>query len=228
MPHETYRAVKLPRRKIASPHSAEKPAPILDPELHALSKISHKNITRLFESFRIPAKQGFCMITELVPEHLPLDGYVLASCASERCRNDAVVRAAAVREFARKVFLIVDALVHMHDDAKLIHFDLKPDNILVSHDGRPYVTDLGFARDTSKYSADEPVEVGFTYKYSHFRLHDINQGARVTTVPEKSKNVLFGKELHPRFDLFAFGRTIQEVLKTLEDVYGKSIYSDYT
>lgn len=116
----------------------------------------------------------------------------------------------------------------MHEDAQLIHFDLKPDNILVSSDERPYVTDLGFARDMTKYGPQEKVEVGFTYKYSHWRLHDVNQGARVTTVPEKSKNVLLGRELHPRFDLFAFGRTLQEVLKQIEDVYGKGIHSDYT
>jgi len=228
IPHNTRRAIKLPRLKITAPQASEKPLPVLDPELHALSKVSHKNITRLFESRPLHEKRGYCMITELVPEHLPLDLYAISKCGSEACKRDPGLRERALISFAAQLFAIVDALVHMHEDAQLIHFDLKPDNILVSNEERAFVTDLGFARDLSKYGPDDPVEVGFTYKYSHWRLHDVNQGARITTVPEKSKNTLWGRELHPRFDIFAFGRTLQEVLKELENVYGRSVYSDYT
>lgn len=228
VPHETRRVVKLPRRKIWEPPIAGRTTPVLDPELHALSKVSHKHITRLYESFGLGSGQGYCMVTELVEEHDPLDRYAVNKCCSEECRRNALKREEAIKLLALQIYRISDALVHMHDDAGLIHFDLKPDNILVSRSGRPFVTDLGFARDVSKYKPGEKVEVGFTFKYSHWRLHDVGQGARVTTVPEKSKNWLWGHELHPKFDIFAFGRTIQEVLKGLDEVYGEEVYSDYT
>ena len=168
------------------------------------------------------------MVTELVENHSPVDEFAFHLCCSDRCRQNDLERSAALRELATKIYNIADALDHMHEDASLIHFDLKPDNILVSESGRPFVTDLGFARDVSRYKPDDTVEVGFTFKYSHWRLHDVAQGARVTTVPEKSKTWLTGKELHPRFDIFAFGRTLQEVLRVLEKEYGEGIYSEYT
>ena len=115
----------------------------------------------------------------------------------------------------------------MHDIAKLLHFDVKPDNLLVSNDGRPYVTDLGYAREFTKYKSDELVKIGFTWKYAHPFLTDPDHGARVTQDPAKSKNKILGKQLSQIFDLFAFGRTIQEVLKKIENIYGSSIDSLY-
>jgi serine/threonine protein kinase len=228
IPHDTRRVVKLPRKKLYEPQPSDKPLPVLDPELHALSKVSHKHITRLYDSFNLGVGRGYCMVTELVESHVPLDKYAVERCCSEECRGNVLKRAEALKHLALQIYKITDAMVHMHDDARLIHFDLKPDNILISNSDRPFVTDLGFARDISKYGPTERVEVGFTFKYSHWRLHDVGQGARVTTVPEKSKNWLRGEELHPKFDIFAFGRTLQEVLKNLDNVYGEEVYSDYT
>jgi HD superfamily phosphohydrolase len=228
IPHNNRRIIKVPRKKISNPLPNSKPSPIVDPELHALSKISHKNITRLYDSHPLGPGKGHCMITEIVEDKKSFDEYARMLCGSELCRQNELERARALAHLAQKTYEIVDALLHMHKEAGLIHFDVKPDNILVSKNDRPFVTDLGFARDINKYGPDEKVEVGFTYKYSHPRLHEIAYGAIVTRVPEKSKNWLEGKELEPKLDVFAFGRTIQELLKTLETIHGESIYADYT
>lgn len=116
-------------------------------------------------------------------------------------------------------YQIVDALDYMHTSAKLLHFDVKPENILVTSKGRPFLTDLGFARDLNRYGVDEKVEVGFTWKYAHPKLTNPQDGARISRVPEKAKRFLRGDELTPRFDIFAFGRTLQEVLGKLELEY---------
>src|SRR5205085_8784990 len=79
-----------------------------------------------------------------------------------------------------------------------------------------------------KYAADEQVEVGFTWKYAHKVLIDPHHGARVSHTAPKSKNILLGKQITPIIDLFAFGRTLQEVLFRIKRVYGASINSDYT
>lgn len=168
------------------------------------------------------------MVTEFVAEHRPLDKYAEDLCCNSICRRNELRRSEALLELARQLHRVVTAFVHMHVEADLFHFDVKPDNLLISKDNRIYVTDLGFARDCTRYRPQEIVEVGFTFKYSHPRLHDVNQGAVVTRVPEKAKNKLLGQELHPRFDIFAFGRTLQEVLKRIELYYGEGVYSEYT
>lgn len=52
-------------------------------------------------------------------------------------------------------------------------------------------------------------------------------GARVSSDPRRSKNTIPSERLLPIIDVFAFGRTLQEVLKQLEMVYGDRIYSNY-
>jgi serine/threonine protein kinase len=226
-PHDARRAIKVPRYHIYAAGPDGAPRPPDDPELHALSKVSHQHITRLFDSYELPEHRGFCTITELVEGHTPFDVYALRICGSSECRKDIGSREASFRLLATKIFEAADALLHMHRDHSLIHFDVKPDNIIVSDSDHLYISDLGFARDMSRANPLVPVEVGFTFKYAHPDLHDIDKGAVVTSVPEKSKNRLAANKLTPVFDLFAFGRTIQEVLRKLEGVYGDSLYSSY-
>ena len=90
----------------------------------------------------------------------------------------------------------------MHDTAKLLHFDLKPDNVLVSDEDRAFVTDLGFARDFTRYTPEDIVKIGFTWKYAHPNL--TARGARISQTQAKAKNEIPAKQLKPIIDLFAF------------------------
>ena len=45
-PFSTRRAIKIPRKRLFDMVTKEPPTVDVDPELHALSKISHENITR--------------------------------------------------------------------------------------------------------------------------------------------------------------------------------------
>lgn len=227
-PFGTQRAVKLPRRRQYISEGDEDQPPEIDPEMHALSKVSHKNITRLYDSHHLAQGRGFCYVTEYVESPQPLHLYAKAICTDETCRQDDFILAEQLRRLGMVVREIADAIAYMHETAKLLHFDLKPDNILVSEAGRPFVTDLGFARDFSRHNPDDTVEIGFTWKYAHPTLTDPYRGARVTQSPAKSKNTIRGRDLVPLIDLFAFGRTLQEVLKNVEREFGSSIYSFYT
>jgi len=227
-PFSTRRAIKIPRKRLFDMVTKEPPTVDVDPELHALSKISHENITRLYEAHALSGGRGYCMITEYVCNPRPLDKFAYELCCSQQCRKNAVLRASALKQLAAVVYEVIDALSYMHKTAQLIHFDIKPDNILVSDSGKAFITDLGFARDITKYGPGKDVSIGFTWKYAHPLLTDPDQGARITRNPARAKNTIPSDQLLPSIDLFAFGRTIQEVLKRLEDVYKETIHSDYT
>jgi HD superfamily phosphohydrolase len=227
-PFGTRRAIKLPRKRIYEAVKTSDELPKVDPELHALSKVSHQNIIRLYEAIPLGEHQGYCIITEYVESPRSLDNFATDLCCTEECRKNDLLRADALKALAQKIYAVVDGLLYMNTVANLIHFDVKPLNILVSREGQPFITDLGFARDVAKYQAEEKVEVGFTWKYAHADLLDPHHGARVSHTAPKSKNILLGSQLKSNLDVFAFGRTLQEVLYRLKDVYGDSINSDYT
>lgn len=48
------------------------------------------------------------------------------------------------------LFQLAEGLVYLHDHGKL-HLDIKPSNVLVTHDGRVVVLDLGLVADASAY-----------------------------------------------------------------------------
>lgn len=227
-PTGSHRALKFPRCRVYDSKPTDTSFPEIDPELHALEKTSHQNITRLYEAFLLPNQRSYCMITEYIFKSEPIDEYAQTLCCTTECRNSVRALNDSLRKLALILYQIADALHYMHTVPTLLHFDIKPENILVTPDGVPYVTDLGFARDLSKYKDDMVAEVGFTWRYAHPRLTEIYAGARVSKVPEKAKIPMPGKELGPIFDVFAYGRTVQEVLGKLLLEYGEQIHSLYT
>jgi HD superfamily phosphohydrolase len=224
------RALKLPRARLYQASSGDPARDVvveLDPELRALEKLSHQNITRLYEAFALPNGVHHCVITEYVPSSKSLDKYVVGLCCNIECRTSQQRLSSALRDLSHIVYQIADAVWYMHNTAELLHLDLKPENILVTPDGIPFVTDLGFARDISNIAVDTPVEVGFTWRYAHPKLTDPHAGARVSRVAEKAKKAIPANELTPVLDVFAFGRTLQEVLGYLDAEYGEYIHSFY-
>jgi HD superfamily phosphohydrolase len=228
-PFGVRRAIKFPRKRtFDDAHANSDEIPLIDPELDALSKVSHEHITRLYDAIRIGETAIYCAITEYVTDPQSLDDYAVALVCADDCRRDEHRRAVAMKQLAGLLYDLANGLLYMHTQASLIHFDIKPLNLLVSSSGKAYITDLGFARDTRKYSPADQVEVGFTWKYAHKVLIDPHHGARVSQTAPKSKNILLGAQITPLVDLFAFGRTIQEVLFRIKRVYGSGINSDYS
>ena len=228
-PSGGYRALKFPRKKQYTDAKIDPSIVEIDPERQALEKVSHQNITRLYEAFSLPNAISYCMITQYIPggSDNTLDNYTSKLVCTPECQSNPEQLNRALKSLVRIIYHIGDALLYLHNEVKLLHSDIKPENILISPTGVPYVTDLGFARELVGHAPDEDVEIGFTWKYAHPRLQDPHRGAKVTNVPQKAKTPIKGGELSAIFDIFAFGRTLQEVLGLIFIEYGERIQSNY-
>jgi serine/threonine protein kinase len=109
-------------------------------EVEIIARLRHPNIVAVHESRTIGADTGgagarVALVMEYV-DGVPLDQWKPPGAATEAERLRAVLR----------VFVAVCAGVHHAHLNGVIHRDLKPDNILVTKEGRPVVLDFGIAK----------------------------------------------------------------------------------
>lgn len=99
-------------------------------EAKAAAKLSHPSIVNVYDE----GEEG--NIHYIIMEYV--DGYTL----KEVIQRDGRLKPA---DAAQIVLQICDALVHAHGQ-KIIHRDIKPQNIIITGEGRVKVTDFGIAR----------------------------------------------------------------------------------
>ena len=146
-----------------------------------LSKMAHPGIVNVLESFEA---KGTCYYSM---EYLP--GGTL----------DAKVRGAGLPE-AEALPLIAkigEALSYMHD-RKMMHLDLKPNNIMLKSDGTPVIIDFGLSKqyDTSG-EPESSTTIGLgTPGYA----------------PIEQANQTSGRTFQPTIDIYALGATLYKML----------------
>ena len=96
---------------------------------------------------------------------------------------------------------VADGLAKAHD-AGIVHRDVKPENLMVSHDGFAKILDFGLAKLTDEASAAQNTRTE----------HDTRPGSVMGTVAYMSPEQAQGLALDGRSDQFSFGLVLYELL----------------
>lgn len=234
-------ALKIARKKLFhlapnTPGAAESLSPVSPQELSALKSIQHPNVVKLEDSIEFESKT-IAIATTYVENPLPMDE-LLRDILS---KNSGSISALSLRRLdnacsflIQRCYEVASALVHMHSMGAY-HFDIKPANILISKidkegviEWKSMLTDLGACVQSSEVYGKSEVRVQFTWTYAHPKLTnllskpgDISGGGLKATANVKTISKL------NVFDLFAFGRTIQELLAILFEEFGEKCFISY-
>jgi len=146
-------------------------------EARLAASLAHPNVVRVYDVGQDGASHFIVM--EMV------DGHSL----KDKIRESAPLPVAEALRIALEVCAALSA-AHARG---LIHRDIKPQNILLTHDGQVKVTDFGIARQSS---SNTMTQTGTVLGSVHYLS------------PEQAR----GQEAGPRADLYALGVTLFEML----------------
>src|SRR6185295_16969151 len=121
---------------------------------------------------------------------------------------------------AKRLLDTARAIYFLHQN-KIIHFDIKPANVLVDGADRPILSDLGFAKRQS--GSDEPVVVGFTLFYAHPELaaHYLSGSSQ-----NRIRKQVSPKGFRFAWDIFAFGKGVLELLALIDRDFPDAVSYD--
>jgi serine/threonine protein kinase len=220
-------AMKLSRKSAESVAQKDPENPvIIHYEYKAMSLADHSNITRLYDA-HITKDQEYCFISKIIEDKLELHEYLSDILESYRTLPGNLAVSKIIIELVKVLLPVVDALYYLNRNLGIYHMDVKPSNIIVNKKTKAaYVTDLGFARMKSAYNKNDKVAVGFTLSYAHKTLRSEFK-MRAPDTHAKARNMIPATLLSPKFDIYAFGRSLLELLKVIKDSFGINVYSVY-
>jgi dipeptidyl aminopeptidase/acylaminoacyl peptidase len=171
--------------KILAPHAVNDPQfrDRFEREARAASALNHPNILTVFDVGR--AGDADFLVMELV------DGSTL--------RELIAGGSLPAREVVHIGSQIADGLAAAHQ-AGLVHRDLKPDNVMVTRDGRVKILDFGLAKPAEMTIAGQPTVTAIS-----------QAGMLVGTIGYVAPEQVRGEAATPQSDLFSLGVVLYEM-----------------
>jgi len=237
LPNESIpQALKIVRARLAKLETEDENvartlSPVPSRELLALSKISHPNVIRLLAAIEFE-RQVIAISTTYVEEAKPLDHFLRYSIQKPGRKKIIEAYSAKRLEDACQFLVerfkeIASAIAHMHS-LGIYHFDIKPANILLSKAHKALLTDLGSCVLSDELRSNDELRVHFTWTYAHPQLTEMISSPRgISGGGVKASSKLKVNQEIQKYDLFAFGRTLQEVLAVLAEEFGEGSYASY-
>ncbi len=163
--------------KILSPElSSDKFVDSFLHEARAAAQLSHAN---LVQAYAVGEENGICYLAM---------GYIKGETLSDRLEREKRIPADEALHIAQQA---AEALFYAWDDSKLIHRDVKPDNIMINTDGIVKLTDMGLAITPGDRNADAEISGSPSYM---------------------SPEQFAGEELDCRSDIYSLGITLYQMI----------------
>ncbi|MDD5697258.1 MAG: serine/threonine-protein kinase [Victivallaceae bacterium] len=145
-------------------------------EARAAAQLSHTN---LVQSYAVGEESGVCYLAM---------SYISGETLSARLEREKRI---PTDEALHIVQQVAEALFYAWDHSKLIHRDVKPDNIMITTDGIVKLTDMGLA----------------------IRQRDWNEAVEISGSPSyMSPEQFAGEELDCRCDIYSLGITLYQMI----------------
>ncbi len=145
-------------------------------EARAAAKLSHIN---LVQSFAIGEEDNICYMAMT---------YVTGETLRKRILREGRI---PVDESLHIIQQVAEALYYAWEESRLIHRDVKPDNIMITEDGIVKLTDLGLAMQTSEWRKDMDISGSPSYM---------------------SPEQFAGDPLDTRSDIYSLGITLYQMI----------------
>ncbi len=145
-------------------------------EARAAAKLTHIN---LVQSFAVGEEDGICFMAM---------NYINGESLKARLLREGRI---AADEALHIIQQVAEALYYAWQEAKLIHRDIKPDNIMITAEGIVKLTDLGMAINQAEWAGE--IEISGSPSYMS---------------PEQ----FAGEKLDPRSDIYSMGVTLYQML----------------
>jgi len=211
------RALKIPR-----PRDPE----LIDStriEIDYLKKIRHENVIDLYNIGEATSSNSTQKYPYFIMDYI--DGAMdLKKKMKEilEINNNDNNSLSIIAKWIAEVFYDISKAINFLHKKNIIHFDIKPSNILISANEKPLLSDLGFAK--MKKDNDEKVRVGFSFPYAHPDL--------LIEYDHKSSKNRVRKQMAPKdfkfsFDIYTFGKSLLEILYYIENKYSDLVVYNY-
>jgi serine/threonine protein kinase len=173
--------------KILSPELSS--AKFIDSFLHearAAAQLSHAN---LVQAYAVGEEDGVCYLAM---------NYISGETLSDRLERENRIPADEALHIVQQV---AEALFYAWDDSRLIHRDVKPDNIMITTDGIVKLTDMGLAITQGDWNAEAEISGSPSYM---------------------SPEQFAGEELDCRCDIYSLGVTLYQMISGKLPFVGES------
>lgn len=224
-------ALKVARKKIfEDPNQSS----FSEEELDALKELVHVNILRQYEFVEKAGKGTIAICSAFISNPQGMDKCVGAFLEIGQKNLDKYYQISPERlnDVCEKIinwfYQIALALQYMHEKG-FYHMDIKPANILMNKIEKniyiPIIADMGSCININHLKQPRG---HFTWAYAHLELTDIaNRPDSLNKHGLRASAEIKNPDRCPIYDLYALGKTIQQILAIIDNHFGEMSFSNY-